>query len=110
MKAQPKFLFRQFLAWLFVFGLMFPEAVRFYHQFEHTQKEICNTPDSLHFHQSVTDCSLFDFHFTTALQLQLLDFNLLENSLFYTNSFSVKVLYSEKVSIHFFVRGPPAIS
>lgn len=110
MKAQPEFLFKQFLAWLFVFGLMFPEAVRFYHQFEHTQKELCNTPGSLHFHQSVTDCSLFDFHFTIALHLQLFESNFTENTLFDTHLFSEKSLFSQNVYIHFFVRGPPVLS
>lgn len=110
MNAQPKFLIKQFLAWLFVFGFLFPEAVRFYHQFKHTQKEICKTPGSLHFHQSVTDCSLLDFHFTTALNLQLSESTFSEYTLFYNHLFSLKALYSQEVSTHFFVRGPPVLS
>lgn len=110
MKPQAKVIFKQFLAWLFVFGIMFPEAVRFYHQFEHTQKETCKTTGSLHFHESVTDCSLLDFHFTTALHFQPYDNVAWENHIFTPRLFSYKPLFSQNVSLHFFVRGPPQLS
>lgn len=110
MKPQAKFRFNKILSWIFVFGILFPEAVRFYHQFEHTLQTECKAKGSTHFHQSVPDCSLFDYQYTPALHISLTEFFTTEIIPHTEVSFYYQFSYLRELTQKFYVRGPPLLS
>lgn len=104
-----KIITKRILGLLFGLAILFPTAIQFEHVFEEHHHVVCKEVKT-HLHESKTDCSLCDFHFSSFHFTAVAPIEFLVTEVIIT--FEPQSISSEKSShpTTNHLRGPPIIS
>lgn len=94
---------------ILIFALLAPTYAKFSHLFQGHKHELCENPQTSHFHELDTDCEFYKFKLSTQFSISFGDISFLENKILSQKIKSQYHFISDYQRLHYSLRGPPSL-